>query len=350
MARHTQNIKGKSNPPFTWSTPVSYEVFPYLAGIPLRLFHLEPSACVKSFRLGREALREIFGDDIPVPACYCPPLSYGHIACLGTEVLFPENGAPGVRPVCSSIDEGIRVMRAETVFENNELFKLYLRMQVYLQKEFPEEKVAFSGFGWEGPITSAVLLRGQDFYVDLYDYPEKAKEFLNMLTTSIIRFTRFCATVNSDPEVSPRGGGLCDDFAALIPPDLWPEFVLPYWDQYYKGITTGSRSLHCEDLSPAHLKYLKTLNVASFDPDKSSKLSPTIIARNTEVPFAWSLQSYEYACMTIQDVEDWVLESVAGGASRVYSYIYVNMCEGSTPAKVRSFIETAGKESGLCQT
>jgi len=45
--------------------------------------------------------------------------------------------------------------------------------------------------GAQGPLTSAVLMRGQDFIYDVYDEPEKAKRFLALLTDSIVGFHHF---------------------------------------------------------------------------------------------------------------------------------------------------------------
>jgi hypothetical protein len=318
-------------------------VFPHLAGVPLRAFHLDASACAHAFRASRPRLRELFGPDIPIPACHCPPVTYGHLACLGARVLFPENGAPAVHPICSSVEEGIRLLKRKVHFERNDLYRKHVALQSRLQREFPEEHVSFSGFGRTGPVTSAVLLRGQDFLLDLYDHPEQAKLFLELLTRSLIEFERFRRRIAGQPAVSSAGAGLPDDHAALAPPKLWPEFVLPCWQRYYSELTTGPRSLHCEGLTPAHLPQLKGLGLASFDPDRSPALTPAILAGQLGVPFAWSLQSYEYPSMTADAVAAWVGSSFAGGASRVYSHIYVNMLDHGIPAKVRAFAQAAGE-------
>jgi len=328
----------------SWGTPISYEVFPRLAGITLRAFHLDASACARAFRTGGPLLRDLFGSDLAIPACFCPPIAYGHLACLGSEVIFPENGAPAVRPICSSIDAGIQLLKRDIIFERNALYRQHVEFRHQLQKEFPREQVPFSGFGKEGPITSAVLLRGQDFFMDLYDRPEETKEFLELLTQSIIQFVKFCRDSSRQPSVSPAGTGLADDFAALVSPRLWSEFVLPYWQQYYTELTTGPRSLHCEDLTPNHLPYVKELGLMSFDPDRSSKLTPKIINWQLGVPFSWSLQSFDYPAISPEAIAGWVKAAFADGASNVYSYIYVNMLEKDIPSKVKAFIRAA-KES-----
>lgn len=328
---------------WSWSVPISYEVFPRLAGIALRDFHLDPAACAESFRKSRPIIREMFGPELHIPACYCPPLTYGHLACLGARVVFPADSAPAVQPLCANIDECLEVVSREERFQENEIFRLYLGMRDHLQAVFPGENVPLGGFNRSGPITSAVLLRGQDFFSDLFDQPERTKEFLDLLTASLVRFTSFIRRVNDLPPPPLEACGISDDFASLLGPALWPEFVLPSWEGLYRALSDGPRSLHCEGLSPAHLPLLEGLGLSSYDPDCSPRLSPGIISAAVNIPFAWSLQGFDYPSLSLEDVGRWVRDAAAGGASRVYSYIYVNMCAGDTPAKVRAFMQAAAE-------
>lgn len=328
-----------------WYVGAGHEVLAYLANIKLRDFYLDPSSCAQSFRIGRKRIREIFGEEVTLPRVSGPALSYGHIACLGAKIDFPEDSAPGVKPIYSSIEEGIRFLKKKIEFEKNSLFQHYLKVCNHLQKEFPEEKVSFSGFGWEGPITSAVLLRGQDFYIDIYDYPQKVKEFLKLLTESIIDFIHFTRKINKEPRINPEGSGLCDDFSSLISPSLWPEFVIPYWKKYYKGITTGPRRIHCENLNPGHLKYLKMVSIVHYDPSVSLKLNPRVIRKNIDIPFTWRLLSFQYSEMSKEDVRKWVYNSLKEGAARVSTIIENIMCEDDNPEKVRTFIEAGSSLS-----
>ena len=65
-------------------------------------------------------------------------------------------------------------------------------MNEYLQSEFPDQQISVvSGLGVEGVITSAELMRGQDFFCDLLEEGETAHRFLWLLNESIIRFVQF---------------------------------------------------------------------------------------------------------------------------------------------------------------
>lgn len=326
---------------FGWSVGIVQSAIPYISRIKLSDFYLLPEMCAEAYKVGRGKMKEIFGEEVPYPSVSCPALSYGHIACLGVKVLFPEDSDPGVRPIYGSVKEGIKALKKEIDFSKNELFQHYFNTFEYLKKEFPEEKISFSGFGYEGPVTSAVLLRGQDFYIDLYDYPQEVKEFLRLLTDSIVEFNKFINRLNKQPEVNHTSGGFCDDFASIISPSLLDEFVIPYWEQYYRGITTGERTIHVENLSPEHLKFLEKVNITSYDPSVSKKLNPKIIKENINIPFSWRLCSFQYPPMSKEDVGNWVMQSFKDGAPSIYTGIEKIMCENNNPEKVKTFIRTA---------
>lgn len=326
---------------FEWYVSSGYSVYAYLAGLRLDEIYKDYSSCANAFKVGREKIKEIFGEEVTTSPPSCAPISYGHVICLGAPVTFPDDSEPGVRPIYKSIDEGIEALKEEVDFSNNYLFKHYLGMWEYLKKEFPDEKVYFSGFGWEGPITTSVLLRGTDFYMDILEFPEKAKKFLSLVTESIIKFVYFTKKINSQPPVNSEGAGLCDDLSSLVSPSLWDEFVIPYWEKYYRGLTTGKRTIHVENLKPEHLSFLKKVNIAHYDPAISPALNPKIIRENIDIPFGWQLPSFQLRDMKKEDVQKWVCEMVAQGAGLLYYSMEEKIsCQQDNPEKVKMFIQT----------
>jgi len=320
---------------------VSTTFFTYasLAGIKLDETYKSPSACAQAFRFGRKKAAELFGSKVALGSPTCAPISYGHIACLGSPVTFPEDSEPGVQPIYGNIQEGIKALEKGTDFAGNDLFQHYLRMWEYLKKEFPEEKIPFGGFGMEGPLTTAVLLRGQDFYVDLLDDPDSAKEFLRRVTDSVIQFHYFLRKLNNEPSINPEGSGLADDFASLIAPDQWSEFVVPFWNRYYEGLTTGARGVHVENLKPEHLKYLKEVGIRHYDPSVSPALSPKVI-KEADIPFSWRLPAFVLDRMSCEQVREWILRNRNEGAEIMFTIIENNTCRNGNPEKIKVFIET----------
>ena len=275
-------------------------------------------------------ISEYFGD-LRLGPVTGPPLSYGHIICLGAPVTYPENTEPNVKPVLSSIDEGIELLetKKDIDYSQHPLAIHYREMCNYLKEQFPDYNVQFSGMGYEGPITSAILLRGQDFIYDVLDEPEKAKKFLALLTDSVVNFCYFVNRENGVPEVNPRGAGLCDDFSSLISPDMWPEFVIPYWTRYFESITTetGRRFLHCENLAPAHLKYFKDARISHFQPSVSPMLTIENVKANTDVPFDWLLYAFRITGMSDDEIEEWVDNTVKEGITRIRTQFGQYACD-----------------------
>ncbi|OGV81790.1 MAG: hypothetical protein A3K19_26355 [Lentisphaerae bacterium RIFOXYB12_FULL_65_16] len=208
----------------------------------------------------------------------------------------------------------------------------------YLRVQFPEQKVPFSGLGSQGPITSAVLLRGQDFIYDVIDYPEQVREFLTLLTDSIIRYRHFQNEMNGLPAVNSQAGGLADDFASLLSPDMWPDFVVPFWNRLLDGVTSGSqRSVHCENLSPAHLKYLKDIRLTHFQPSVSDMLTIENVKANTAIPFDWLLYSYHITEMSDAQIQAWVDKTVSAGITSIRTQFGEFACKRGKLDRIKSF-------------
>lgn len=325
---------------FTWTVSAGQGAVRSMAGIDIREFNLDPNACIESFRLGCPLVRELFGEEVQLPSPGTPAISYGHVDGLGTELIFPEGGEVGIKPLYSSLDEGIAALREPVDFARAGMAPFYTDFQRQLSEAFAGAPVSFN-YSLEGPITTAWELRGSDFFLDVYDEPEKAHRFLGLVTDSIVDFGRFHNKMNRAPEFSPNGCGVADDIAAMIPPGKWEEFVVPYLERYFSGRTSGVRSAHIEDLTRDHLHHLEAVGLSMYDPSISPKLSPKAVRDGCQVPFSWRLGGFCYRDMTAQDVEDFVYQAVTCGASRVYTVIEECMCDDHTAEKVGAFIRAA---------
>lgn len=143
---------------------------------------------------------------------------------------------------------------------------------------------------------------------------------------------------------------MCDDIASNIPPYLWRDLVLPAWDRFYRGMTTGRRSAHVEDLRPAQLPYLEAIGLSYYDPSISHRLNPRIIRDSCRVPFGWRLGSFHYLNLTADDVRDFVFQAVADGACAVFTYVESLLVHEPQRSKVFAFIEAAQEvERALAQ-
>jgi len=305
---------------------IYHDIVPHISGITDRQFYTDPELCVKAWKEAVAVISDYFGEFNQLLALTkkpsAPGLSYGHLVCLGAPLKLPtKDGEPNIKPFAEDIDEAIEIMKSKknVDFADNDVFRYYVEMNKALQKAFPNADISLTaGYGSEGPLTSAVLMRGQDFLCDIYDEPEKAHEFLTLMTESIIAFKKFINRFNGQPEIT-KHCWMCDDFASLITPSLWPEFVVPYWNQYFDHLATqdARRTVHCENTHPTQLPYLKDVKLAHYQPSVATALTIENIKENTDIPFDWLLYAFNIIKMTDEEIEAWVDNTVQAGIRKI---------------------------------
>lgn len=330
----------RNNTAFTWSIGSSYDTLITLADIPIREYNLNPEAGIEAYRKGRPMIREYFGQDVTAPFLCTPHVSYGHINCLGAKLNFPVGGEVCPEVLYGSLEEGVSALKNPVDFETAGMTQFYADYSRKLSEAFDGEQCYFA-FGYEGPITTAYTLRGHGVFLDPSDNPSLFKEFLQLLTESIVQFARFHCRINGYPEYSEEGAGLCDDVASMFSPDAWPEFVLPYWEQYYTGRTSGSRFAHVEDLRKEQLHFLEKICLLEYDPSISPKLNPKIIRDNCRVPFSWRLGSFYYPQLSCSDIRDFVFQAVCDGACKVFTDAESSLCNEAGVQKLQAFADAA---------
>ena len=263
---------------------VYHDIFPYLSGIGMKNFYTDREKCAYAWKASTEILKGYFRDLFPMRKPAPPPISYGHLISIGAPVIIPDDGEPNISPFANSVDEAIEILKEKKGkdFSQNEMFGHYLDLWNYLKTSFPGEIIPFTGFNHQGPVTSAVLMRGQDFFYDLYDEPEKCAQFLKLLTDSIMDFIKLCRRINGEQEIQEYGY-IADDFASLIPPVMWDSYVVPFWNQVYENLgSSKERFVHVENLCPDHLKYLKNAKITHYQPSVSDKITLENIKENLD--------------------------------------------------------------------
>jgi len=333
---------------FRWFIGSSVYALLELTDTPLGAYNLNPDVAIEVYRKGRPLFRELYADAdwLSMPSLHTPAISYGHVNGLGSELLFPDAGEVAHTHIYSSLAEGIAALPKPVDFAATGMAAFFLDYRERLRAAFPGESVGFS-YGLEGPITTAYELRGDGFFLDLMDNPELAKTFLALVVASTNDFRKFLAEVNNTPVINPSGGGMCDDLASVVPARLFADLVLPAWKLFYQGVTTGTRTAHVEDLRAAQLPFLEAIGLSYFDPSISAKLNPKILFAECRVPFGWRLGSFHYLTMTCADVQDWVFQAVADGASSVFTHIERIMCREPQVAKVKAFAAAAQEAKSM---
>jgi len=327
---------------FRYYVALSFGVLPLLVGEKLKDMYLDPVVAAKCYSEGNRIAREMYGEKIHLPSPAVPQISYIHLNTLGAEIRFPEDdGEPNARPVnFSCIDEAIERVEEPVDFAECEWVKH--------RQDFAKRLGDILGrsiqpsMGLEGPITTAVLLYGSDFYAELIAEPEKSRRFLRAITKSIIEFTRF---VRGSSQVG-KSHGICDDLSSLINPEMWPEFVLPYWNRIYEAFTNDGRNLHCENLTESHLPLLNEVKLSFFDPSHAPLLRPYMLKKHLQMPWQWRVQSV-HVIAGFDTMRRQMEEAVESGATRLAMYACYIGDKCISPEHVDFFIRTAEQLGGV---
>lgn len=321
---------------FSWWVGSSQDALRALTGTPIREFNLDPGVCADCYRRGRALHRDLFGPDVPPPGLSTPAVSYGHANGLGCELLFPEGGEVNLLPIYDSLEDGLRRLEQPVDFATAGMAPFYLDFRGRLAEAFAGESVGF-GYGLEGPLTTAYEVREIGFFCDLLDRPELAAVFLERLTDSILEFHRFQCQVLDLPVVNPHSAGLCDDLASFVPARLFGRLVVPFWDQYFCGFTSGTRHAHVEDLRVEQLPWLEEVGLWSYDPSISARLNPRLIAARCRVPFTWRIGEIHTPHLSEEDIAQTVFMAAADGATSVHLVISTPLCNEQGARRVAAF-------------
>lgn len=326
---------------FNWHANSSYYVLLKISGISLYDLNTNPDAAVELFKSeNRMAVKDIFGDGAGIPYLTTPKISYGHINCLGFELQFPEKGEVNYIHIKRSLSEWSTLLKntMDKDFSKSGLFSFYKNYREKLMHAYPNESVGF-GFSYEGPMTTAYELRDMEAFTDPIDFPNEFKSFMELLTLNLINYIKCCREIDGIPFKKTGSITLLDDIASVFSPDMWPDFVLPYWEKYFQSLTYQTRRIHVEDLGPKHLIYLEDAGISSYDPGISHKLNPKIIYENTRVPFDWRMGSFHMKDLDVADISDWVYKAAADGASTVFTTIPSDITDKDMIEKVKLFIK-----------
>jgi len=326
---------------FEWYIGSSVYAFIELAGISLHEYNTNPLAGIEAYNPKYfDMCCEMFGDFLNPVGVSTPAVSYGHINFLGVDLVFPpDEGEVNYIHDSKSLKEWTRILNDNMSFEKmNEYGQFFLDYRDRLQEAYPDKKARWS-MSYEGPMTTAYELRDMDFFYDIYDNPEELHVFLKALALNTVEYIKFHRRVNGQPEFNPEEGAMCDDIASLIPPDKFEELVLPYWEIYYRGTSSGKRFLHTEDHTYKTMKYLEDARITYFDPSISHKLNPQLIRDNCRVPFGWRMGSFHFTDLSPDDIRDWVYKAVEDGASKVFTHVTKLMLDDAHIKKVKAFHE-----------
>jgi uroporphyrinogen-III decarboxylase len=122
------------------------------------------------------------------------------------------------------------------------------------------ERLSFE-WGSIGVFTLAADLRGPDIYLDLYERPDFAREFLRIVTDKVIGRYRWLRSLGADTN---EGTYLVDDSAGALSPWLYRDFVYPCNLRVAEAIGRPLR-IHIDAPADHLLPFYREMEIASLD-------------------------------------------------------------------------------------
>jgi uroporphyrinogen-III decarboxylase len=268
---------------------------------------------------------------VPVPA-------YEGVAALGGELLFPARHQPMIREQGHILQtpEVVDALQVPDPWQC-ERFRRHVEAWRALRRRFPGQSIGLSP-GQEGPVTTAVLLRGTDFFADCVLDPPRALRLLSICTDTYIAFVRAVREVIG---ASSTGGvGIADDHAGNLSPEMWPTFVLPFYECIYEQLGATRRSMHTELVRRAHLPLLRSLRLDHINFGENQYLGVRDVVELLDVPFDWHIKTVPGMLQgTPQQIQAAYRQAVADGAPEMVCELTV----GTPVENIWAFIEVAGE-------
>lgn len=315
-----------------WRLAIPPEVETEYAATKLGPYYSDAQAAVDTQVRARDIFRNFYGVDIGQPGVPVP--AYVGVASLGAQLVLPEDHPPMVANQGRVLGDRQAVWALRPALpEKSEWMGRYVEMREEMARILGRTPAI--GSGQEGPITSAVLLRGDQFFLDVLDEPEVAHHLLGVVTQTYISFVRHARRLNGQEEGG--GAGIADDMAGMLSPNLWPEFVVPYWERIYQELGPGRRSVHTELLHPGHLRFLSEMQINAYDPGNDQYLEVTDVAHLVEsMDVSWNLY-------TVRDMLNGTPESIRATYERAVQagmkIIMSELCRRTPQENVRAFVE-----------
>jgi uroporphyrinogen-III decarboxylase len=272
----------------------------------------------------------------PAPNWGVPVPAYEGVAALGGELIFPAAHQPMIRNQGRIVEtpkqvEALRVPdpRACPRFQEN------LRRWHELRRRLPGCSVGLSA-GQEGPVTTAVLLRGTAFFEDCLVDPESAHRLLSVCTDTYVAFARAVREATGAPDEGSVA--IADDHAGNLSPAMWPQFVLPYYERIYDQLGATRRSMHTELVRREHLPLLASLGLDHVNFGENQYLAVREVADALQVPFDWHIKAVsEMLQGTPAQIQAAYHQAVADGAPAMACELTV----GTPPENIRAFLSVA---------
>jgi uroporphyrinogen-III decarboxylase len=168
---------------------------------------------------------------------------------FGSETSWPEDDYPWTEPFINNISE-INKLEPKKI-ENSPLMEKVLNT-IFLFKEKTNGKIPISLTDTQSPLdTASLIVRTDELLVGLYTNPKIIHKLLNQITSLIITFSKMQLDIIGEnvalpghlfPYGAKKGIAISDDLAAMVSPEIYREFFVPYLSEISKEF--GGLYLH----------------------------------------------------------------------------------------------------------
>jgi len=194
-------------------------------------------------------------------------------AYFGCPVHFRDGQVPDATPILAGSDrDRIFDFDLDHPLDNpfvQECFRRHERLRDAVAKTTLDGvtlKVGPLMMGWDGPLTIATQLRGEEIFSDLIEDPDYAVRMMRFLQRAVEIRNRALAVKAGVPIFTPPSGGFADDSIQLIGLEMYRELLLPLHREWYGLFGPGPHGIHlCGDATRHFPTIHRELNVCSFD-------------------------------------------------------------------------------------
>lgn len=335
---HSVDMDAKNRVQIPWTIMIGPEFITEQGEITLREWIFEAQARIGALEKTKRIFLRNFGLNPLSESVFVPTPSYLTVSILGgAELVIPEDHNVMVKThVLNSSSDVDRLSVPESIVEHPAMTP-YVEQYHRLVADVGGRMSVSLAPGTQGPITMAKLLRGQDFFADLLEYPDKMHRLLEIVTETIIKAWREVREVENAP-LRGEPVAIHDDFAGLMGPDLYAEFAIPCYQKIYHAFDPSLRLFHSELLRPGHLEKLEPLSIDFLNLGENQYMRPSVVKSATDISFEWHVKTATLGQGTPEMVKSEFEFYVNDGAPAMLT----ELCARNIPFEnIHTYIETA---------
>jgi len=140
-------------------------------------------------------------------------------------------------------DEEIENLKHIGDYDNIDIIRLWIEKARYLKKKYGKVQL---GFNMQGILSTAIKVRGEALFIDFFENPDIAKKTLEVCFETTENLREYVYRYNCEngyPEIDRVQATNCA--VALVSPDIYREFIMPYDLRLAQRFTSKFGIHHC---------------------------------------------------------------------------------------------------------